>query len=202
MDKNPREMKMLTKEIKIVAIGVSTGGPAILQKILSSLGDEFPPILIVQHISPGFLVMMTDLLKQQTKRNIIIPHQGEPIKQGCIYMAPDSFHMGVTVQHCIDLSNADPENGIRPAISYLLRSVNKVFGAQSLGILLTGMGHDGVTELKKMKESGAMTVVQDKASSVVHGMAGDAITKQAVDRVMTPEQITELLKSLSKRSHG
>jgi two-component system chemotaxis response regulator CheB len=189
--------------IEVIAIGVSTGGPTVLKTIFENLTDYFPPILVVQHISPGFLPMMVDLLKQQTHKNIMIAKEGEAIKSNMIYVAPDHTHMGVSKQHTILLSRIPPENNIRPAVSFLLRSVTQVFGAKALGILLTGMGHDGVAELKIMKDGGATTLVQNKESSVVYGMAGSAVEKKAVSFILTPQQIAEFINRIDRgKSHG
>lgn len=185
------------QEIKLIAIGVSTGGPMVLQTILTNLAPHFPPIVIVQHISTGFLPTMVNWLKDTTKRNIVIATQFEPLVFDHVYFAPDNFHTGVSKRNCIYLSQDSPENGVRPAVSYLFRSTAENFGGKAMGVILTGMGRDGVVELKKLKESGAITVAQDKLSSIVHGMPGDAILKDAVDYVLTPLQIAELIKKVT-----
>ena len=94
---------------------------------------------------------------------------------GHAYVAPDGVHMGVGTGGRVILSADEPENGLRPSVSYLFRCVAQVFGRQAVGILLTGMGRDGAEELRLMKDGGAVTIAQDKESSVVHGMPGEAI---------------------------
>ena len=115
---------------------------------------------------------------------------------GHVYFAPDDFHAGVDADGLVLLSKAETENGLRPSVSYLFRSVAEVFGKRSAGILLTGMGKDGAYELKQMKEKGAVTIVQDEKSSVVYGMPGEAVKLDAAQHKLTPYEIAEFLKGL------
>jgi len=100
------------------------------------------------------------------------------------------------------LSDRPPENGLRPAVAALFRSVAQVLGPQAVGILLTGMGRDGAEELKAMKEKGAITIAQDKETSIVHGMPGEAIKIDAAKYILPPEGIAEFLSSLSRNGKG
>lgn len=180
--------------IKVVAIGTSTGGPPVLQTILAGLPRDFPvPVLIVQHIAPGFLPGMVEWLGQCTGFPIHIATQGEPVLPGCAYLAPDGYHMGVGVGGQIALSKQEPEHGLRPSVAHLFRSVASVYGSSAVGILLTGMGRDGADELKHLKDLGAFTIAQDAESSVVHGMPGEAIKLGAATYVMSPDKIPALL---------
>lgn len=184
-------------KIELVAMGASTGGPPVIQSILSSLPkDGFKAsVLIVQHIALGFLQGMVDWLHEETGFPIRIPVHGEHIMGGKVYFAPDDHHMGVTAKGKIVLSKAPPEYGVRPSISYLFRSVEDAYGKRAIGVLLTGMGRDGALELKTMKEKGAITLAQDKESSVVHGMPGEAIKLGAAHHVCSPKQIAAFLSS-------
>lgn len=187
---------------QIVAIGASTGGPAVLRTILGSLGPNFPlPLVIVQHISPGFLQGMVEWLIQTTGfRTRIALHNEIPLP-GYAYFAPDNWHM--TIRRYGDkmrivLSSEPPEDNLRPAVAPLFRSVAATFGAECIGVLLTGMGRDGAAELKVMREAGAITIAQDKASSIVHGMPGEAIALGAARYVLSSEGIAPTLTSLTK----
>lgn len=191
------ELKRTPPSIKLVAIGASTGGPQVLQTILSNLPKDFSvPVLIVQHIATGFLTGLTDWLGKTTSLPIHIATHGERILPGQVYLAPDGFHMGVERGGRIALSKDKPENSLRPAVSYLFRSVASVFGKSAIGVLLTGMGTDGAEELKLMKEKSAVTIAQDKESSVVHGMPGEAIKLDAVTYVLSPDKIVTTLGRL------
>ncbi|MBI5643248.1 MAG: chemotaxis-specific protein-glutamate methyltransferase CheB [Deltaproteobacteria bacterium] len=185
------------KNYKLVVIGASTGGPPVLQAILSGIRREFPaPILVVQHISKGFLEGMVDWLAQITELPISIAIDGEQLEPGHIYFAPDDFHTGIVNGGRIALSKAEPENGTRPSVSYLFRSALSVYGEDVIGILLTGMGKDGASELKSLRDRGAVTIAQDKESSVVFGMPGEAVRLDGATFVLPPERIPGKLESL------
>jgi two-component system chemotaxis response regulator CheB len=188
------------KRIQVIAIGASTGGPMALQTILSGLPGDLPvPVLIVQHIAKGFVKGFHGWLSATSGIKLRIAEDGEPISAGIGYIAPDNFHMGVSRGSKIDLSNQPPENGLKPSVSYLFRSVAQSFGPNALGVLLTGMGKDGADELKAMKDKGAFTIVQNEESSVVFGMPGEALRIGAADQALSPERIAEILaKSGSK----
>lgn len=184
-------------KIELVAMGASTGGPPVIQSILSRLPkDDFTAsVLIVQHIALGFLQGMVDWLHKETGFPIHIPAHGEHIRGGNVYFAPDNHHMGVTAKGKIALSQAPHENSVRPSVSYLFRSVAEAYGRRAIGVLLTGMGKDGALELKTMKDRGAITLAQDERSSVVHGMPGEAIKLGAAPHVFSPEEIAAFLSS-------
>ena len=184
--------------IEVVAIGASTGGPQALHVVLSGLRSGLPvPVLIVQHIAPGFLPGLADWLGQSALP-VRIAARGEGLAPGQVYLAPDGFHMGVDHGRRIALSNSPPEHSLRPAASFLFRSVAEVFGGRAVGVLLTGMGRDGAEELKLMRDRGAVTIAQDRESSVVHGMAGEAIRLGGVDHVLPLNQIPAMLASLAQ----
>jgi len=182
------------KRIQVIAIGASTGGPLALQVILSRLPEELAvPVLIVQHIAPGFVKVFMKMLSSTSGIKLKIAEEGEIISGGIGYIAPDNFHMGVTRGRKIILSDQPPENGSKPSVSYLFRSVAQTFGPNALGVLLTGMGKDGADELKDMKDKGAITVVQNEESSVVFGMPGEALRIGASNIALSPESIAEIL---------
>jgi two-component system, chemotaxis family, protein-glutamate methylesterase/glutaminase len=187
--KDPRSGK-----INIVAIGASTGGPLVLQNILSKLPQEFgAPILIVQHIAYGFIQGMIEWLSETSRLRLLIGRKGERPLPGHAYFAPDGYNMGVDKRGLISLVDADAEGSRRQSVSYLFRTVAEVYGRNASGILLTGMGRDGAAELKAMKEMGAMTIIQDRASSVVFGMPGAALELGAAELVLSPEEIAATL---------
>ncbi|CAN5918388.1 chemotaxis-specific protein-glutamate methyltransferase CheB [soil metagenome] len=172
----PVKRRCYPKGIAVVGIGASTGGPVALQKIFADLPKDFsPPILVVQHIGPGFIGGLTTWLGATTSLQIGLASHGAQPLPGHVYFAPDGHHMGLARDGSIDLSQAPPENEMRPAISYLFRSLARECGPAAVGVMLTGMGEDGAIELKQMRDEGAMTIAQDSATSVVHGMPGVAI---------------------------
>ncbi|MDP2862080.1 MAG: chemotaxis-specific protein-glutamate methyltransferase CheB [Desulfobacterales bacterium] len=188
-----------TTDVKVVAIGASTGGPSVIETILSGLPKDFrAPLLIIQHIAPGFVQGFADWLANSCRFPVRIATQHEFPLPGHAYIAPDGVHMGMDTGGRIVFEGSEPENGLRPSVSYLFRSVAEVFGKSSVGVLLTGMGKDGAYELKMMKEKGAITIAQDKESCVVYGMPGEAVNLNAATYVLSPPKIAELLAGLLK----
>jgi two-component system chemotaxis response regulator CheB len=188
-----------TAVIQAVAIGASTGGPPVLNRILSGLPQNFPvPVLIVQHIAQGFTEGFATWISNVSGFPVKIAAHGERPAPGHGYVAPDGFHLGLERGLRIALSGLAPENGLRPSVSYLFRSVAQVLGPAAIGVLLTGMGRDGAEELRMMKEQGAVTFAQDEESSVVFGMPGEAIKLNAATYVLAPEDITTTLIALIK----
>lgn len=186
--------------IRLAAIGASTGGPLILQTILSRLPPGFPvPLLIVQHVSAGFASGLVEWLGRTSGYPVRIPAHGDIAMPGSAYFAPDDRHMQITQDGRIVLSDGAPEYGLRPAVSNLFRSVASAFGPHAAGVLLTGMGRDGARELKLMKDAGAVTIAQDKQSSIVYGMPGEAVRLNAATHVLTPEDIAPMLDYLARQ---
>jgi len=184
-------------DIQIIAIGASTGGPNVLQTILSGLPKDLPvPLFIVQHISKGFTAGFVDWLQNTTNFPLHIASHGESPLPGHGYVAPDDIHMGIDRGPRIVLNHSALENGLRPSVAYLFRSAAQNFGSNAVGVLLTGMGRDGADELKLMKERGAVTFVQDEESSVIYGMPGEAIKLNAATYILSPEDITVALTAL------
>jgi two-component system, chemotaxis family, protein-glutamate methylesterase/glutaminase len=188
-------------EIKLVAIGGSTGAPPVIQMILSRLSKDFPvPVVLVQHISPGFIKGMIQWLNDTTGFSTLLATHGERLLPGRAYFAPDGFQIGVENGGSIVLKKDPPEHGLCPSVSYLFRSVAGAFGKKAVGVLLTGMGTDGSAELKLMRESGAVTIAQDKESSIVHGMPGKAIELGGARYELNPGEIATMLVELVKKS--
>jgi two-component system, chemotaxis family, protein-glutamate methylesterase/glutaminase len=180
---------------QVIAVGASTGGPLALQSLLRSLPKDLPaPILVVQHMAPGFAESFVDWLSQATRHNIELAQHEQRARSGHVYLAPDGAHLGVSAEGRLALSDAPPEHGLRPAVAFLFRSIAQIYGAAAIGVLLTGMGVDGAAELGLMRKRGALTIAQDAASSVVSGMPGEAIRLGAADHVLPPEGIAELLR--------
>jgi two-component system chemotaxis response regulator CheB len=185
-------------QARIVAIGASTGGPPILQAILAALPRGFPvPVLIVQHIAAGFTQGLVEWLAQSSSLPVHLPMDGQSVLPGHVYVAPDGLQMAVGAGGHVQLRSDQPENGLRPSVACLFRSVAKAYGPNAVGVLLTGMGKDGAWELKLMRDQGAVTIAQDQETSVVHGMPGEAIRLGGATYVLSPEKIRLALTSLT-----
>jgi two-component system chemotaxis response regulator CheB len=189
-----------SKDIHVVAIGASTGGPLVLQTILCELPQDFPaPILIVQHMAPGFVPGFAKWLTQSTGFPVHVAVADERLLPGHAYVAPDGAHMRIGVGRRIMLSQDPPKNGLRPSIAHLFQSVAQIFSGDAVGILLTGMGKDGAEELRLLRDKGALTMVQDKDTAVVYGMPGEALKLDAAMYVLPPERIAGRLRELANK---
>jgi two-component system, chemotaxis family, protein-glutamate methylesterase/glutaminase len=162
--------------VQVLAIGTSTGGPNALAQLVAGLPLSLAvPVLVVQHMPPLFIPLLAERLAHLTPLAVSVVSPGEPARAGHIYLAPGDQHLVVS---------ADPEgvrlathsgplvNSCRPSVDELFRSVAEVYGAHALGVLMTGMGHDGLEGSRALVGAGAEVLVQDRASSVVWGMPG------------------------------
>jgi two-component system, chemotaxis family, protein-glutamate methylesterase/glutaminase len=190
-----------TEDVRLVAIGASTGGPPVLKTILSALPRGFSiPVLVVQHIASGFTAGFVDWLSDGCALPICLAKGGEHVLPGHVYVAPDGLQMRLEADGMLRLTGDEAQNGHRPSVSYLFRSVAEALGAHAVAVLLTGMGRDGAEELALLHGLGAITIAQDAETSVVHGMPGAAIKLGAARVVATPERIAEMLLSLALES--
>lgn len=189
-------------DIRVIAIGASTGGPLAVREILAGLPRLGVPILIVQHISSGFIDGFVEWLESATGYAVKLALHGEAATPGIAYVAPDGRHMAMQADGRIALHLDPPEHGMRPAVSCLFRSISANFGAHAVGILLTGMGADGAQELGIMRQAGAVTFAQDRESSVVYGMPGEAARLNAATHILAPERIASTLTQLVKPRAG
>jgi len=192
-------LKYEKAEIKLVAIGASTGGPPAIHTILSELPKNLNvPVLIVQHIADGFMEGFKEWLAKSTGQKVSVAAGREKLSPGQFYLAPNKFQMGVTNSGIIHLGDCDPASFICPSASYLFKSVAENYGKNAIGVLLTGMGKDGAVELKMMKEKGAVTIAQDEASSVIYGMPGEAHKIGAAKYNLSPVAIAQTIARLVK----
>lgn len=192
----------VTGPVQLIAIGASTGGPHALLLLLAALPGALPvPIVIVQHIAPGFVCGLGVWLSQETAQRVHVAQAGERALPGHIYLAPDGQHLGITRQGCFSLQPDTQMGGHCPSVACLFHSVAETCGARAAGVLLTGMGRDGASELGTLRAAGAITIAQDAASSVVHGMPGEAIRLGAAEHILAPPQIAALLSRLTQPIH-
>jgi len=182
---------------EIIAIGVSVGGPIAMKTILSKLPANFPiPIVVVQHMSHGFISGYADWLSSFTPLRVKDAGQFELLKKGTVYIAPDKHHLEIQRVHGklhTRLIQGNTVDGFYPSITVLLKSVAKTCEEKAIGILLTGMGHDGAQGLLDIKNAHGHTIIQDPESAVVFGMAGVAQSMGAVDRVIKLDNIANYL---------
>ncbi|HEY3081077.1 MAG TPA: chemotaxis-specific protein-glutamate methyltransferase CheB [Chloroflexota bacterium] len=186
----------------VVAIGASTGGPPALQQILSALPADFaPPVLVVQHIAPGFEAGLAVWLQGQCALPVELAAPGRPLDRPGIVLARSGQHL-VAQGGALSLTHDPPVGGHRPSATVLFQAIAREYGPRAVGVLLTGMGEDGAAGLRDLKRRGATTIAQDEASSVVFGMPGAAIALGVADHVLPPPSIGPLLVALAGREHG
>jgi two-component system chemotaxis response regulator CheB len=168
----------------------------VLKTILCGLPKTLSvPVFVVQHMAKGFIGSFADWMNQACELPVHLAADGMLPIPGHIYIAPDDFHMTVT-RKGIALVPAEADTIICPSISHLFRSVAEVYGKHAVGVLLSGMGKDGAEELKRMEQLGALTMVQDAESSVVYGMAREAVRLGAATYEFSPEQLALTLNTL------
>ena len=183
--------------IDVVGIGASTGGPLVLEKILSGIPKNFLfPILIVQHITKGFTKGLVDWLNHTSSIPVKLAENNEPVRNGICYIAPDDMHIGIN-KGIITLYNDPPLYNMRPAVGFLFSKLAEHYGNKALGILLTGMGKDGSEELKTLRTTGALTIAQDEESCVIFGMPGEAVKLNGATYIMNPEKIIQFLGDMN-----
>jgi two-component system chemotaxis response regulator CheB len=180
-----------------VGIAASTGGPHAIQTLLQGLrGDFVVPVLVVQHISRGFAAGMAAWLSSTCALSVKLAEHGETPMGGAVYLAPEDRHLVVTRRGTLVLSAAPPVQGFRPSANVLFESLADCYGAQAIGVVLTGMGEDGVAGLRMLHLAGAPVIAQDEATSVVYGMPGAAVASAAVDHVLPLPDIGPALRGL------
>jgi two-component system, chemotaxis family, protein-glutamate methylesterase/glutaminase len=162
--------------IEIVAIGTSTGGPNALAEVLPRIPNDFPvPIVVVQHMPPIFTRLLAERLASRSCIPVEEGSAGVLLIPGRAWIAPGNFHMNVIhagMHRRLSLNQGPPENSCRPAVDVLFRSVATAYGPNVLGVVMTGMGSDGVLGARDIRQAGGNVIIQDEASSVVWGMPG------------------------------
>jgi two-component system chemotaxis response regulator CheB len=180
--------------VRVVAMAASTGGPAAIHRIFSDLPSDFStPILLVQHIAPGFIEGLATWLRESSGLNIKVATQGQLPQPKGVYLAPDDHHLGVTSDGRITIFTSPAVEGFRPSATVLFRSVAKTYGRSCLAVILTGMGEDGLDGLRDVHATGGRVIAQDEASSVVFGMPGAAVAAGLADEVIPLHQIASRL---------
>lgn len=182
------ELVMLTtgrSYTQVFAIASSTGGPQALAALLPALGECFPaPVLIAQHMSDGFVEGMVHWLGSLCTLPVKVAEDGELLRPGQVYVSPSEVHLTLTPAHRVALKPRLEKDIYRPSCDALLSSVASACGRDAVGIIMTGMGHDGVKGMAAIKASGGITLAQDEATSVIYGMNQEAIDAGVIHRVL------------------
>ncbi|MEX2182991.1 MAG: chemotaxis-specific protein-glutamate methyltransferase CheB [Chloroflexota bacterium] len=186
------------RPVRVVAIAASTGGPAVLYRLLGDLPRDFAlPILVVQHMSEGFIGGLARWLSDAAPAPVRIARDGDVLAGGVVLLAPDGSHLRVTAGGTVRLDPGPPIGGHRPAATALFDSVAEAYGDGAIGVILTGMGRDGVDGLARLRATGAVTLAQDAASSAVYGMPDAAMKAGAVERSLSVEELGPTIAALT-----
>ena len=183
----------------VVAIGASTGGPKVLDELLSSLPASYgPAVIVVQHMADGFLPAMVESLRQRCALRIRVAQTGDRLQAGHVLFAPPASHLTVFRNGRVRIEEGEPVGGFRPSIDITFASLARTWGANASGVLLTGMGTDGAAGLLAIRQAGGTTLVQDEESCVVFGMPRAAIELGAAQHVLAPAGLRRHLLALRR----
>lgn len=193
-------------DYRLVAIGASVGGPQALRELISRLPSNFPlPIVVVQHMTTGFLEGFVKWLDTHVDLKVKYAENGEILKPGEVYFAPDHNHLEISANNHslqVSLNKGAAVAGFCPSITVLMQSVARNCGSHAIGVLMTGMGSDGADGMLALKKAGSHTVIQDQASCVVFGMARVAQSLGAVDKMIDLDKMAEYLIKVTNKKRG
>ena len=203
-DNIAERMRIISEKIRvkpeIVGIGISTGGPKALAKMMPQLPAPINvPILIVQHMPPIFTQSLARNLDSKCGFDVKEAVDGEPITPNKAYIAPGGKQMKVVagadgINRIILITDDPPENSCKPSVDYLFRSIAQHYVGRSTGVIMTGMGSDGSLGLKLMKRSGSLIIAQNEATCVVYGMPKEPIENGIVDVIVPLDKIAEVIR--------
>jgi len=187
---------------RVIAIGASTGGTEAVASILHQMPPDAPAIVITQHIPELFSARFAKRLDDECQIHVIEAQGGEQLLLGHAYVARGNHHLRVRrsgAKYFCDVTQEEPVNRHRPSVHVLFESAAREAGRNAIGTILTGMGDDGALGLKLMRDAGSATLAQDKATSVVWGMPGEAVKCGAAQEVLPLERIAARLLELARR---
>ncbi len=198
----PKKTCTVSKEAaqRVVVIGSSTGGPKVVQSIVSSLPREMAAgILVVQHMPKDFTGQFAERLNEVSDLTVKEAKDGDLVKNGVVYVAPGDYHMIIDNEKKLKLVTGPKRFGVRPAVNMTMVSAAEAYGTNTVGVILTGMGHDGGFGMKTIKKRGGHTIAQDSTTAVVYGMPKAAVDLNAVDQSLPTEKIPHaILEEIEK----
>jgi two-component system chemotaxis response regulator CheB len=186
---------------KVLVIGSSAGGPRALLQVIPALPADIPAlILIVQHMPPLFTKSLAERLNQTSQLEVKEAETGDKIRPGQALVAPGNYHMTLSNADTIHLNQEPPVRGFRPSIDVAMESVTKVYGASTLGVVLTGMGMDGTRGASLIKAAGGKVIVEDKSTCVIFGMPMSIINAGHADKVVPLHRMaSEIVRHCQKK---
>jgi two-component system chemotaxis response regulator CheB len=186
---------------KVVAIGASTGGTEALRTVITAFPPNMPGTVVVQHMPPGFTKMFAERLNSLSDVEVKEGETGDRVMTGRVLIAPGGKHMSLVRsggEYRVVCKEGEKVCGHQPSVEVLFRSVAQYAGSNSVGVMLTGMGHDGADGMVTMRQAGARTVAQDEATSVVFGMPKEAYIRGGAEKLAPLHQIPAIIKEYLK----
>jgi two-component system chemotaxis response regulator CheB len=187
----------------VICIGSSTGGPAALEVVFSRMkGKSKVPILVVQHMPPGFTESLAGRIQMVSGLPAAEARPGETLKPGHVYVAPGDYHMRLVMDEgdvAIHLDHGPKRNSVRPAVDFLFETASQIYHRNALAMVLTGMGEDGLAGARVIKKNGGAVIIQDRDSSVVWGMPGAIHAAGAWDSMGDLERCADLLAMMAMK---
>ncbi len=184
---------------KVIAIGASTGGTEAIREIITALPPDTPGVVIVQHMPAGFTRMFAERLDAQSAMEVKEAETGDRVRVGRVLIAPGDFHMELVRSggiYQVQCARGETVCGHRPSVEVLFRSVARAVGANAVGVMLTGMGHDGADGMAAMRKAGARTLAQDEATSVVWGMPREAWVRGGAEKLVPLGRIAQAVRDI------
>lgn len=200
----PRVAPALLRQNAIIAVGASTGGTDAIKEFLEKLPAGCPPVLIVQHMPEGFTLSFARRLDKLCAIQVKEAEDGEPLLRGVAYVAPGHSHMRLgqgTQGFVICLDQSPPVNRHRPSVDVLFASLAAQAAAQTVAVIMTGMGKDGAQGMLQLRQAGAITFAQDEASCVVYGMPREAVAQGGVMHVQPLSQLADKVMDCLRLPH-
>ncbi len=186
---------------KVVVIGSSTGGPAALYEIIPNLPANLPAsVLVVQHMPPSFTRSLAERLDQLSQMEVREARPGDRLNRGQVLLAPGNYHMIVKKNGTVELNKEAPVMGLRPAVDVTMQSVAPVYGPETIGVVLTGMGSDGTKGAASIKAAGGKIIAQDATTCVIYGMPRCVVESGNADKITPLPQIPEEVVSMCQNS--
>lgn len=189
--------KSVGRKIRFVTIGISTGGPRTLQEVIPRLPKSFPrPVMIVQHMPPKFTKSLAERLDNMSEIKVKEAEHGEVIRPGCVYIAPGGLHMLLKKNHSnlhVLLTEKPLDTPHKPSVDVMLNSVVNIYGSQTLSVIMTGMGKDGLIGSKEVYRKNGKVLAENEDSCVVYGMPRAVVDAGITDRVIRADGIAEAI---------
>jgi two-component system chemotaxis response regulator CheB len=189
-----RPMPVASLGPRVAVIGISTGGPAALTRLLPELPADCPlAIVVVQHLPAGFTGPLAERLDGLCSVRVREAVDGDRLEAGLVLIAPGDRHLELSPDQLVRVHDGPEVHGVRPSADVTMRSAARVLGRRAIALVMTGMGKDGADGLRAIKEAGGATLVQDQASSVIYGMPRAALATGCADRVVPLDQLADAL---------